>query len=68
MSLKLTHSRARDGVAAPLVRVEVQLSGGLTATKIVGLAGTSVHESCGRAHAYRLAVRALRLSKLAHHP
>ncbi|HID8539682.1 TPA: ATP-binding protein, partial [Stenotrophomonas maltophilia] len=29
MSLALVHSRARAGVDAPLVRVEVHLSGGL---------------------------------------
>lgn len=38
MSLTLVHSRARAGVDAPLVRVEVHLSGGLPVTQIVGLA------------------------------
>ena len=34
MSLALVHSRARAGVHAPAVRVEVHLSGGLPATQI----------------------------------
>ncbi|WP_322962238.1 magnesium chelatase domain-containing protein, partial [Serratia marcescens] len=51
MSLALVHSRARAGVDAPLVRVEVHLSGGLPATQIVGLAETSVRESRERVRA-----------------
>ncbi|HBZ8061394.1 TPA: hypothetical protein ACGW00_001744 [Stenotrophomonas maltophilia] len=35
MSLALVDSRARAGVDAPLVRVEVHLSGGLPVTQIV---------------------------------
>ncbi|WP_309250526.1 magnesium chelatase domain-containing protein, partial [Stenotrophomonas maltophilia] len=51
MSLALVHSRARAGVDAPLVRVEVHLSGGLPVTQIVGLAETSVRESRERVRA-----------------
>lgn len=45
MSLALVHSRARVGVAAPEVRVEVHLSGGLPSTQIVGLPEAAVRES-----------------------
>ena len=37
MSLCVLHSRAREGVDAPSVTVEVHLSGGLPALSIVGL-------------------------------
>ncbi|MDH0105973.1 magnesium chelatase domain-containing protein, partial [Stenotrophomonas maltophilia] len=57
MSLALVHSRARAGVDAPLVRVEVHLSGGLPATQIVGLAETSVRESRERVRAALLCAR-----------
>ena len=45
MSLALVHSRARAGVSAPPVRVEVHLSGGLPQTHIVGLPEAAVRES-----------------------
>lgn len=48
MSLALVHSRARVGVHAPAVRVEVHLSGGLPATHIVGLPEAAVRESRDR--------------------
>lgn len=51
MSLALVHSRARAGVAAPPVRVEVHLSGGLPATHIVGLPEAAVRESRDRVRA-----------------
>ncbi len=51
MSLALVHSRARAGGDAPLVRVEVHLSGGLPVTRIVGLAEASVRESRERVRA-----------------
>ncbi|MBS0193584.1 MAG: YifB family Mg chelatase-like AAA ATPase [Proteobacteria bacterium] len=51
MSLALIHSRARDGVHAPAVRVEVHLSGGLPHTAIVGLPEAAVRESKDRVHA-----------------
>lgn len=57
MSLALVHSRARAGVDAPLVRVEVHLSGGLPVTQIVGLAETSVRESRERVRAALLCAR-----------
>lgn len=57
MSLALVYSRARAGVDAPLVRVEVHLSGGLPATQIVGLAETSVRESRERVRAALLCAR-----------
>jgi len=37
VSLALVYSRARDGIAAPLVTCEVHLSGGLPGTSDVGL-------------------------------
>ena len=37
MSLAVVFSRARTGIEAPLVTVEVHLSGGLPAFSIVGL-------------------------------
>lgn len=51
MSLALVHSRARAGVLAPPVRVEVHLSGGLPATHIVGLPEAAVRESRDRVRA-----------------
>lgn len=57
MSLALVHSRARAGVDAPLVRIEVHLSGGLPVTQIVGLAETSVRESRERVRAALLCAR-----------
>jgi len=51
MSLALVHSRARVGVAAPEVRVEVHLSGGLPCTQIVGLPEAAVRESRERVRA-----------------
>lgn len=51
MSLALVHSRARAGVAAPEVRVEVHLSGGLPRIHIVGLPEAAVRESLDRVRA-----------------
>ncbi len=51
MSLALVHSRARAGVSAPPVRVEVHLSGGLPVTHIVGLPEAAVRESRERVRA-----------------
>ncbi len=51
MSLALVHSRARAGVAAPPVRVEVHLSGGLPQTHIVGLPEAAVREARDRVRA-----------------
>ncbi|MBS0575473.1 MAG: YifB family Mg chelatase-like AAA ATPase [Proteobacteria bacterium] len=51
MSLALVHSRAREGVHAPAVRVEVHLSGGLPSTTIVGLPEAAVRESRDRVRA-----------------
>ncbi len=48
MPLAIAYSRARSGVDAPLVSVEVHLSGGLPAFHIVGLAETTVKESKDR--------------------
>jgi magnesium chelatase family protein len=45
MSLAIVHSRATLGIEAPLVTVEVHLSGGLPAFNIVGLPETAVKES-----------------------
>ena len=47
-SLAIVYSRARLGIDAPLVTVEVHLSGGLPAFQIVGLPETSVKESKDR--------------------
>ncbi|KAF1015198.1 MAG: Competence protein ComM [Stenotrophomonas maltophilia] len=57
MSLVLVHSRARAGVDAPLVRVEVHLSGGLPSTQIVGLAETTVREAPDRVRAALMCAR-----------
>jgi len=51
MSLALVYSRARLGVQAPLVQVEVYLSGGLPGTQIVGLPEAAVRESRDRVRA-----------------
>ena len=51
MSLALVHSRAQCGVAAPAVRVEVHLSGGLPGMSIVGLPEAAVRESKDRVRA-----------------
>lgn len=51
MSLALVHSRARAGVHAPAVRIEVLLSGGLPHTQIVGLPEAAVRESRDRVRA-----------------
>ena len=48
MSLCVLHSRAREGVDAPSVTVEVHLSGGLPALSIVGLPEMAVRESKDR--------------------
>ncbi|MBD2857918.1 YifB family Mg chelatase-like AAA ATPase [Spongiibacter sp. KMU-158] len=48
MSLATTLSRARLGISAPQVTVEVHLSGGLPCFQIVGLPETSVRESKDR--------------------
>ncbi len=51
MTLALAHSRARTGVHAPEVRVEVYLSPGLPAMQIVGLPEAAVRESRDRVRA-----------------
>lgn len=48
MSLAVVYSRARLGMDAPLVTVEVHLSGGLPSFSIVGLPETAVKESRDR--------------------
>lgn len=48
MPLAIVYSRARLGIEAPLVTVEVHLSGGLPAFHIVGLPEASVRESKDR--------------------
>ena len=48
MSLCILYSRAREGVAAPLVTVEVQVSGGFPGLAIVGLPEPAVKESKDR--------------------
>ncbi|AGA88976.1 Mg chelatase-related protein [Thioflavicoccus mobilis 8321] len=48
MSLCILHSRAREGIAAPAVTVEVHLSGGLPGMSIVGLPELAVRESKDR--------------------
>ncbi|MBV5274182.1 MAG: YifB family Mg chelatase-like AAA ATPase, partial [Lamprocystis purpurea] len=48
MALCVLHSRARVGIAAPLVTVEVHLAGGLPALSIVGLPELAVKESKDR--------------------
>ena len=51
MGLALVHSRARSGVHAPDVRVEVHLSGGLPRMSIVGLPEAAVREAKDRVRA-----------------
>lgn len=51
MSLALVHSRARVGIDAPPVRVEVHLAGGLPGMSIVGLPEAAVRESKDRVRA-----------------
>lgn len=51
MNLALVHSRARTGVRAPAVRVEVHLAGGLPALSIVGLPEAAVREAKDRVRA-----------------
>ncbi|MGL6290461.1 MAG: YifB family Mg chelatase-like AAA ATPase [Silanimonas sp.] len=51
MSLALVHTRARCGVRAPEVRVEVFMAGGLPQVTIAGLAGTVARESRERIRA-----------------
>ncbi len=51
MSLAIVHSRARLGVHAPDVRVEVHLAGGLPAMSIVGLPEAAVREAKDRGRA-----------------
>ncbi|MBK1732644.1 YifB family Mg chelatase-like AAA ATPase [Thiococcus pfennigii] len=48
MSLCVLYSRAREGISAPAVTVEVHLSGGLPAMSIVGLPELAVRESKDR--------------------
>lgn len=48
MSLALVHTRARAGIVAPPVVVEVHLSNGLPSLSIVGLPETAVKESKDR--------------------
>lgn len=51
MGLSLVHSRGCAGVEAPLVTVEVHLSGGLPSMHLVGLPETAVRESKDRVRA-----------------
>ena len=51
MSLAVVYTRAEDGVQAPLVTVEVHLSGGLPGLAIVGLPQAEVRESRDRVRA-----------------
>lgn len=48
MSLAVVYSRARHGLEAPLVTVEVHISNGLPAFQLVGLPETSVKEARDR--------------------
>ncbi len=51
MGLALVHARARVGVRAPAVAVEVHLAGGLPAMSIVGLPEAAVREAKDRVRA-----------------
>ncbi len=51
MGLAIVHTRARVGVHAPEVRVEVHLSGGLPSMSIVGLPEAAVREAKDRVRA-----------------
>ncbi len=48
MSLAVVYTRAKSGISAPLVTVEVHLSNGLPSLNIVGLPETAVKESKDR--------------------
>ncbi len=50
-NLAIVYSRAQQGLASPLIRVEVHISNGLPGLSIVGLAETSVKESKDRVRA-----------------
>ena len=51
MGLALVHGRARAGVRAPAVKVEVHLAGGLPSMSIVGLPEAAVREAKDRVRA-----------------
>ncbi|MGJ4731158.1 magnesium chelatase domain-containing protein, partial [Luteimonas sp. SDU101] len=51
MGLALVHGRARAGVRAPAVKVEVHLGGGLPSMSIVGLPEAAVREAKDRVRA-----------------
>ena len=51
MGLSLVHSRARAGVRAPAVQVEVHVGGGLPSMSIVGLPQAAVREAKDRVRA-----------------
>ena len=51
MGLSLVHSRARVGVRAPAVQVEVHVAGGLPSMSIVGLPQAAVREAKDRVRA-----------------
>ncbi|MEJ7745924.1 MAG: YifB family Mg chelatase-like AAA ATPase [Luteimonas sp.] len=51
MGLALVHTRARVGVAAPAVKVEVHLAGGIPRMSIVGLPEAAVREAKDRVRA-----------------
>lgn len=57
MTLAVVLSRAQVGLEAPLVRVEVHITGGLPAMSIVGLAETAVKESKDRVRSALLNAR-----------
>lgn len=50
MSLAIVYSRGRSGITAPLVTVEVHVSGGLPSLSMVGLPEAAVKESKDRVH------------------
>ncbi|NLB58469.1 MAG: ATP-dependent protease, partial [Gammaproteobacteria bacterium] len=51
MALALVHGRARAGVSAPAVAIEVHLAGGLPGMSIVGLPEAAVREAKDRVRA-----------------
>ena len=51
MGLALVHGRARAGIRAPEVKVEVHLGGGLPSMSIVGLPEAAVREAKDRVRA-----------------
>jgi len=57
LSLAVIYSRAREGISAPLVTVEVHLANGLPSLSIVGLPETTVKESKDRVRAALLNAR-----------